>query len=571
MHPLARVASCRTRHSCDTTALVTPPCHAFVGDTSVFWGSRAFVRDTLADMLSSRAIPCVFLGFVPDAPGWQFYHPTSRRLFPSQDVMFDEPPPPKGPAPSGVSQVDPLPGTVRVEVAVGLGVARGAASGGATSGGAEPGGAESEGAGSEGVEPGGAESAGVEPGGAEPAGVELGGVASEGAESGVSWFQQRCGDSKGELGRTYTTHVHALGSTAARTAGSRTTEVAGAAAAAAAAANPLTAEAAGDEDVAVVGAEAAAPAGASAAGAVVSAAGASAAGEVVSAAGAVVSAAGASAAGEVVSAARASAAGEVVSAAGASAAGEVVSAAGASAAGEVVSAAGASAAGEVVSAAGAEAAGEVVSAAGAEAAGEVVSAAGAEAAGEVVSAAGAEAAGDDNTSTPAFAVSRMDGRWDWILPRSMSTPTQGSAIHSSSIASAQNTSNWPVVAAAAGGGGGAAAATAAAARVLRRGCNPAGVCSGGSHAHPSGSLYQVLARCLSFALRSDALPLFGFLCCLSHSLSPPVPVLEQLEHGSQDPYAEARFPLSQPCSSGVPSAAPLSHFPVPALLKGAPP
>ncbi|CAI7934100.1 unnamed protein product, partial [Closterium sp. NIES-54] len=52
-----------------------------VGDASRFrvWGSRAFVRDTSADKLSSRAVPCVFLGFVPDAPGWQFYHATSRR------------------------------------------------------------------------------------------------------------------------------------------------------------------------------------------------------------------------------------------------------------------------------------------------------------------------------------------------------------------------------------------------------------------------------------------------------------------------------------------------------------
>ncbi|CAI7815895.1 unnamed protein product [Closterium sp. NIES-54] len=46
-----------------------------VGDASVFrvWGSRAFVRDTSADKLSARAIPCIFLGFPPDAPGWQFY------------------------------------------------------------------------------------------------------------------------------------------------------------------------------------------------------------------------------------------------------------------------------------------------------------------------------------------------------------------------------------------------------------------------------------------------------------------------------------------------------------------
>ncbi|CAI5962783.1 unnamed protein product [Closterium sp. NIES-64] len=58
-----------------------------VGDASRLrvWGSRAFVRDSSADKLSSRAVPCVFLGFVPDASGWQFYHATSRRVLPSQD------------------------------------------------------------------------------------------------------------------------------------------------------------------------------------------------------------------------------------------------------------------------------------------------------------------------------------------------------------------------------------------------------------------------------------------------------------------------------------------------------
>ncbi|CAI7849671.1 unnamed protein product [Closterium sp. NIES-54] len=63
-----------------------------VGDALVFrvWGARAFVRDTSADKLSSRTIPCVFLGFPPDAFGWQFYHPTSRRVVPSQDDTFDE-------------------------------------------------------------------------------------------------------------------------------------------------------------------------------------------------------------------------------------------------------------------------------------------------------------------------------------------------------------------------------------------------------------------------------------------------------------------------------------------------
>ncbi|CAI7846005.1 unnamed protein product [Closterium sp. NIES-54] len=96
-----------------------------VGDASAFrvWGSRAFVRDITADKLSSRAVPCVFLGFPPDAPGWQFYHPTSRRVLSSQDVTFDEsvsyyrlfpyrtaspPPPPLFLAP-GTPLVDPLP------------------------------------------------------------------------------------------------------------------------------------------------------------------------------------------------------------------------------------------------------------------------------------------------------------------------------------------------------------------------------------------------------------------------------------------------------------------------------
>ncbi|CAI7891100.1 unnamed protein product [Closterium sp. NIES-54] len=49
-----------------------------------------FVRDTSADKLSSRAVPCVFLGFPPDALGWQFYQPTSRRVLSSQNVTFDE-------------------------------------------------------------------------------------------------------------------------------------------------------------------------------------------------------------------------------------------------------------------------------------------------------------------------------------------------------------------------------------------------------------------------------------------------------------------------------------------------
>ncbi|CAI7846957.1 unnamed protein product [Closterium sp. NIES-53] len=142
-----------------------------VGNASVFrvCGSRAFVRDTSTNKLSSRVVPCVFLGFPPDAPGWQFYHHTCP-LRTSRALPVD-PLPPQGPAPSGVSQVDSVD---LVKVAVDSGAARGAEPAGAGPGGAVPGVAESEGA-----EPGGAEPERVEPGGVEPGGVE-----PERAESG---------------------------------------------------------------------------------------------------------------------------------------------------------------------------------------------------------------------------------------------------------------------------------------------------------------------------------------------------------------------------------------------------
>ncbi|CAI7900910.1 unnamed protein product [Closterium sp. NIES-54] len=100
-----------------------------VGDASVFcvWGSRAFVRDASADKLFSHA----------------------------------------GPAPLGVSQVDPV---EPFEVAVNSGAARGAELAGAGTGGAERGVTVSEGA-----EPGGAERWGAESGGAEPERAAFGG------------------------------------------------------------------------------------------------------------------------------------------------------------------------------------------------------------------------------------------------------------------------------------------------------------------------------------------------------------------------------------------------------------
>ncbi|CAI7874836.1 unnamed protein product, partial [Closterium sp. NIES-53] len=228
-----------------------------VGDASAFQvlGSQAFVRDLSADKLSPRAVPCVCLGFPPDAPGWQFYHPTSRRVLSSQDVTFDElvpyyrlfpyrtaslPPPPlflapgpppvdflppQGPAPSYVSQVDAV---EPVEVAVDSGAATGAEPAGAGSGGAGSEGAETEGAATEGAEtwgaetggaePGGAATGGTEPGGAEPKGAERGGagstrVASRGASSRQEvlspqelreWFARRWSRSAGARGTTAT-------------------------------------------------------------------------------------------------------------------------------------------------------------------------------------------------------------------------------------------------------------------------------------------------------------------------------------------------------------------------------
>ncbi|CAI7764453.1 unnamed protein product, partial [Closterium sp. NIES-54] len=112
----------------------------------------------------------------------------------------------EGPAPSGVSQVDPLPLAEPVKVtidsgAAGGGGARGATSGGAELAGAEPGvaelaSAEPAGAEPEGAELGGAETEGVEPGGAESEGAEFGGAelrgsASAGGPAGASQRQSR--------------------------------------------------------------------------------------------------------------------------------------------------------------------------------------------------------------------------------------------------------------------------------------------------------------------------------------------------------------------------------------------
>ncbi|CAI7737723.1 unnamed protein product [Closterium sp. NIES-54] len=293
----------------DPPVLCRAPPHHFDGGSAQ--SSLRFLLRPLscppveqASVQRPRAVPCVFLGFPPDAPGWQFYHPTSRCVLSSQDVTFDEsvpyyhlfpyrtaplpppplflargpppvdPLPPQGPAPSGVSQVDAV---EPVEVAVDSGAARDAEPVGAGSGGAESGGAEPRGAECGGAEPGGAEHGGAQPGGAEPGGAEPGGaesarVASRSALSRREllspqelreWFARRWSRAAGALGPPVTP-----GPGGARTNGTRAVGTGGAAAAAgvgpAGASGATGAGAAGGvgADVGAAGASGAAGAGA---------------------------------------------------------------------------------------------------------------------------------------------------------------------------------------------------------------------------------------------------------------------------------------------------------------------
>ncbi|CAI7892570.1 unnamed protein product [Closterium sp. NIES-53] len=115
----------------------------------------------------------------------EFYHPTSRRVFPSQDVKFNQSVPFyhlfPSPAPAALpcswspsGRPPPTLGSCSLRCLSGRPSPWGAGPGGAGSVGAETGGAE----------PGGVEPGGGETGGTEPEGVEPGGAASEGAEFG---------------------------------------------------------------------------------------------------------------------------------------------------------------------------------------------------------------------------------------------------------------------------------------------------------------------------------------------------------------------------------------------------
>ncbi|CAI6011719.1 unnamed protein product [Closterium sp. NIES-65] len=198
-----------------------------VGDASRFrvWGSRAFVRDTSVDKLSSRAVPCIFLGFVPDGPGWQFYHATSRRVLPSEDVTFDESVPYYRLFPYRTAPLPPPAALPRARCSC----RRPPPPSGCRSLSGEPGGAEPGGA-----EPVGAEPVGAEPGGVERRSPEFGGSGSGGPEpesptpGGAlsseqlrEWYLQYCSLRRGTCGARRTTGASASASPPSRELPSR--------------------------------------------------------------------------------------------------------------------------------------------------------------------------------------------------------------------------------------------------------------------------------------------------------------------------------------------------------------
>ncbi|CAI5977806.1 unnamed protein product [Closterium sp. NIES-65] len=143
-----------------TPQFLWPFAVRYVGDASVFrvWGSRAFVRDTTADKLSTQAIPCVFLGFVRDVDAVELV-----------EVAVDS-----GGAAGGADPECVEPGGDEPEHVE---------PGGAELECVEPWGAEPERVESGGAEPGVAKSEGVEPGGAESEGAKLAIAETGGAES----------------------------------------------------------------------------------------------------------------------------------------------------------------------------------------------------------------------------------------------------------------------------------------------------------------------------------------------------------------------------------------------------
>ncbi|CAI7878060.1 unnamed protein product [Closterium sp. NIES-53] len=206
-----------------------------LGDASVFgvWGALSLVRDTITGKLSPRTLRCVFLGFPIDALPWQFYHPASRRVLSSEDVIFDESvcfyrlhphtSSPLSPSPlflvPGPPQVDPLPpqgpapsGPVAVDSG---------AAGGADSGGAGPEVADTRGADSGGASSGGADIGGA----ASPSGGGVVGAPAGGSDVGQ---QQQSPTGTGGAGAGGTGDTGAAGAGGARAGGARGTGATGA-------------------------------------------------------------------------------------------------------------------------------------------------------------------------------------------------------------------------------------------------------------------------------------------------------------------------------------------------------
>ncbi|CAI7753734.1 unnamed protein product [Closterium sp. NIES-54] len=190
-----------------------------VGSAFHVWGCLALVRNTSADKLSARAIPCVFLGFPMGSPDYSFYHPPLDKFLDSRDVRFDEsvsyytrypcrglpvpppplflapspppapappvPPPPLGPAPLGVSHATPLSSVARQVTVDSVGVG----AGGTATGGTRSGGACSRGVGARGAGAGGASSGGVGAGGHGTGGASCGGAGAGGAGAGGASFE----------------------------------------------------------------------------------------------------------------------------------------------------------------------------------------------------------------------------------------------------------------------------------------------------------------------------------------------------------------------------------------------
>ncbi|CAI7887538.1 unnamed protein product [Closterium sp. NIES-53] len=132
----------------------------------------------LQDVTFDKSVPFYHLFPYHSAP----LPPPPLLLFLAPGPPSVDPLPLQGPAPSGVSQVDPLPLAELVEVTVESSAAWGGAARGVASGGAEP--ASAEPGEREGAEPRGAEPEGTESGGAEPRGPAAGGPAAGGPAAG---------------------------------------------------------------------------------------------------------------------------------------------------------------------------------------------------------------------------------------------------------------------------------------------------------------------------------------------------------------------------------------------------